>query len=135
MTRIGPRICLKVPCAQIWAKKSKMKCPKWPIVIPRAWCYKGGLSLHLNHLKIGFSRGVALPYAPNSTQKNTPYRLDKLRSALAEAQLKRTSAKRNYCSHTYAWRVTFKNKVQSIPYVYTRNAGVASYDADSLKEL
>ena len=23
MTRIGPRICLKVPCVQIWAKKSK----------------------------------------------------------------------------------------------------------------
>ena len=21
MTRIGPRICLKVPCVQIWAKK------------------------------------------------------------------------------------------------------------------
>ena len=26
--------------------------------------------------------------SPNSTHKNTPYRLDKLRSALAEAQLK-----------------------------------------------
>ena len=77
--------------------------------------------------KICFSRGVALPYAPdslagggvflvmanlesyksgvmfwyrsmkswlggggtpNSTHKNTPYRLDKLHSALAEAQLK-----------------------------------------------
>ena len=28
--------------------------------------------------------------SPNSTHKNTPYRLDKLRSALAEGQLKRT---------------------------------------------
>ena len=36
MTKIGPRICLKVPCVQISAKKSKRKCPKWPIVICRA---------------------------------------------------------------------------------------------------
>ena len=28
MTRIGPRICLKVPCAQIWAKKSIVICQK-----------------------------------------------------------------------------------------------------------
>ena len=51
MTRIGPRICLKVPCIQIWAKKSERKCPKWPIVNCQALCYIGGLSINLNHLK------------------------------------------------------------------------------------
>ena len=51
MTRIRPRICLKVPCIQIWAKKSKRKCPKWPIVNCHALCYIGGLSVNLNHLK------------------------------------------------------------------------------------
>ena len=40
MTRIGPRICLKVPCVQIWPKKSKRKCPKWPIINCHARCYK-----------------------------------------------------------------------------------------------
>ena len=40
MTRIGPRIYLKVPCVQIWAKNTKRKCPKWPIVICHILCYK-----------------------------------------------------------------------------------------------
>ena len=51
MTRIGPRICLKVLSVQIWPKKSKRKCPKWPIVNCHALCYIGGLSANLNHLK------------------------------------------------------------------------------------
>ena len=51
MTRIGPRICLNVPCVQIWARKSKWKCPKWPIVFCQSLCYIGGLSVNLNHLK------------------------------------------------------------------------------------
>ena len=32
-------------------KKSKRKCPKWPIVNCHALCYIGGLSVNLNHLK------------------------------------------------------------------------------------
>ena len=34
-------------------KKSKRKCPKWPIVNCHALCYIGGLSVNLNLLKIG----------------------------------------------------------------------------------
>ena len=56
----------------------------------------GGLSVNLNHLRSGvaFWSGPMKSWpegrggSPNSTYKNTPYRLDKLRSALAEARLK-----------------------------------------------
>ena len=58
MTRIGPRICLKVLCVQIWPKKSKRKCPKWPIVNCHALCYIGGLSVNLNHLKINYLESI-----------------------------------------------------------------------------
>ena len=48
------------------------------------WSYKSGVAFWYRPMKSW------LGGSPNSTHKNMPYRLDKLRSALAEAQLKRT---------------------------------------------
>ena len=33
-------LMVKVPCVQILPKKSKRKCPKWPILICHMQCYK-----------------------------------------------------------------------------------------------
>ena len=66
MTRIGPRICLKVPCVQIWPTHSKRKCPKWPIVICHALYYKVFLVFtNLNHLKSEtFEFNINFPLEP-----------------------------------------------------------------------
>ena len=49
------------------------------------WSHTSGVAFWSGPMK-SWRGGVG---SPNSTHKNTPYRLDKLRSALAEAQLKR----------------------------------------------
>ena len=38
MTKIGPWICPKVPCVQIWQKYSERKCSKWPIKTCQSPC-------------------------------------------------------------------------------------------------